>query len=254
MLSGARFSTRNLALGVLFGALYGLLRLVSLFPVIGLPGRFFSAADVATPILGIILDPVVAGIAVTVGTYLAVGVTGTTLFYGLDFVPALLNVLVVGLMIRGRRGAAIAMYASLLALFTFHPSAQGFEVVKVSVLESSLLVPYTWLHVLCLLLLLSPLERRAVSWTLDLSSMRATLGVALLCLVGTTLQHLTGSLLFLSILGLPTPTLTAFFQAAFIVYPAERLTIMMLATAVGSVALKPLRNSGLLPREFSRAR
>lgn len=254
MLGEARFSTKSLALGVLFGAFYGLLRLVSLFPVIGLPGRFFSAADVAAPILGIILDPVVAGVAVTVGTYLAIGVTGTTLFYGLDFVPALLNVLAVGLMIRGRRGAAVALYASLLALFVFHPGAQGFEVVEVSVLEGGLLVPYAWLHVLCLLLLLSPLERRAVSWTLDLSSARATLGIALLCLAGTTLQHLTGSLLFLSILGLPTPTLTTFFQATFVVYPIERLTIVMLATAVGSVALKPLRNSGFLPREFARAR
>jgi len=250
MLSGTRFSTRTLAPGILFGALYAVLKLLSFFPVIGSPGRFFSAADVVTPVFGVILDPVVAGIAVTVGTYLAVGLTGTTLFYGLDFVPALLDVLVIGLMIRGRRRAVVAMYAGLIGLFLVHPNAQDFEVVAVSALGSSLWVPFAWLHILCLLLLLSPLGQKAVNWTLELSSARATAGVAVLCLVGTTLQHLAGSILFLSVLGLPRSSLTRLFEVAFAIYPVERLTIATLAAALGSLALRPLRNSGLLPREF----
>lgn len=241
-----------MALGVLFGALYAVLKLLSLFPVIGLPGRFFSAADVVTPVLGVILEPVVSGLAVTVGSYLALAVTGTTLFYGLDFVPALLDVLAVGLMIKGRRGVVAAMYAALLGLFIVHPNAQGFEVVKVSVLGGTLIVPFVWLHILSLLVLLSPLGRRAVSWTLELSTWRAAAGVAVLCLVGTTLQHVAGSFLFISVLGLPRQSLTRLFQAAFVVYPVERLTIVTLGTALGALVLKPLRNSGLLPREFVR--
>jgi len=250
VLSETRLPTRSLALGILFGALFAVLKVISLFPVIGSPGRFFSAADVVAPVFGIILEPVVAGLAVTVGTCLAVGATGTTLFYGLDFVPALLDVIAVGLMIRGRRRLVVAMYAGLIALFSIHPNAQDFEVIRVSALGGSLWVPFTWLHIVCFMLILSPLGGKAVNWTLESSSLRATVGVALLCLVGTTMQHLAGSFLFLSVLGLPRSSLTRLFQAAFVAYPVERLTIATLATALGSVALRPLKNSGLLPKEF----
>lgn len=96
-------------------------------------------------------------------------------------------------------------------------------------------VPYTWLHVVALVLLLSPVIARVPNWIVRNDNYQLA-AVATLAFVGTMAQHLTGGLLFELAVGLVqgnSPTiLRSNWQIIFWLYPAERLLITAISTVI----------------------
>ncbi len=246
MIAGADTRKRLVPFAAVFAAVYAALRLIPISAWIGIPGRVFTATEFFAPLLGTMLGPYAGSVAAVVGTFLGIMITGRMNFFGLDFLPVLMNALVLGFLIRGKWLVSVLLYSSVLVLFFVHPATLHF--VPVPLQGGEIEIPYAWLHILTLLLLLSPFGRRSREWIRSGSVPKLTAAAVLLALVGTTAQHLTGNLLFASmatpLMGMTPETLHATWLATFWVYPFERLMIVLGATAVMVAAVKALNALG----------
>ncbi|MCS7116490.1 MAG: hypothetical protein NZ896_03365, partial [Nitrososphaerales archaeon] len=132
----------------------------------------------------------------------------------------------------------------ILILYAIHPLS--LLIVELP-LHGNILVPYNWLHLISFLILISPLGRSSVSWIKEGSTVRVAQGIFTLSLIGTMVQHLTGSIIFETVFGLilqviKTETWPKLWTAVFYVYPFERFTIILLTTALGTPLLKAIRS------------
>jgi hypothetical protein len=222
-----------------FAAVYGILRLVPIFVMIGGAGRVFSTTEFIAPLLGIMLGPYVGSLAAVIGTFLGIMFTGQMNFYGLDFLPSMMNALVLGLLMQKRRIHSVSLYLALLALFFADPSTLHF--VSVPLLGNTITLPFVWLHIIVWLVLLSPLGVKSVEWISGESEKRRAAGACILSLIGTTAQHLTGTLLFafmaVPLMGMTPKALGAVWAVVFYTYPIERLVVILPAAIVVTVAV-----------------
>lgn len=240
--SGPR--TTKLALISLFAVLYTVLRLVPTFPMVGVLGAF-SASDTLAPIYGILLGPYIGGGSIIIGTFLAIVFGKPATFLGLDFLPAAVAAISLGFLVQRRFRPVMAMFIVLLGLYLLHPFTLRFVT-----LPNGVPIPFNWLHLVALVVLVSPLSRRAVNWVTVASTKRLPLGLAVLCFIGTMMQHTTGGLLFESVLGsmLNTIKVNAWpgvWTTVFYVYPFERLIITVVAALIGSALITTLRSSNV---------
>ena len=231
-----------------FAAVYGLLRLMPIFVMIGGSGRVFSTTEFAAPLLGIVLGPYVGSVAGVIGTFLGIMLTGRMNFFGLDFLPIMMNAAILGLLMRRRRIPAIVLYSALIALFLAHPSTLHF--VPVSFLGSTVSIPFIWLHIITWIMLVSPLGMKSIEWISGASEKKRVTAACILSLIGTTAQHLTGTLLFASmavpLMGMTPTTLNATWTAVFYTYPIERLAIILpAATVVTAAVVKTVQSTRL---------
>ena len=228
-----------------FGALYAILKLVPIFAWIGGQGRAFTAAEFVVCLYGILLGPYVGSASVIAGTLLGIAFTGRTTFFGLDFVPAMMNTLTLGFIMRKRRVISVSLFTAMLVLFVLHPYTPKLLPVP----NTSIVFPFLWLHLLAYAVLLSPLSGRAVAWVTGPSTARMIPAVLLLSVIGTMAQHLAGNLLFASmattVMGLTPSALSLSWVAIFLVYPIERSLIVGVTTMVGAAVIKALRAAGL---------
>lgn len=239
--SGPR--TTKLALISLFAVLYTVLRLVPTFPMLGVPGTF-SASDMLAPIYGILLGPYIGGASVIVGTFLAIALGKPMIFLGLDFLPAAIGAISLGFLVQRKFSLVTATFLVLLGLYLIHPLTLRFVTLN------GQSVPYNWLHIVALAILVSPLSRRAVDWVTVQSSKRLVLGLAILCFIGTLMQHLAGGLIYESVLGslqniTPQKGWVLFWTGVFFIYPFERLIITVVASLIGSALITTLRSSNV---------
>jgi hypothetical protein len=239
---------RVVPLAATFAAVYGLLRLMPIFVMIGGSGRVFSTTEFVAPLLGIVLGPYVGSIAGVIGTFLGIMLTGRMNFFGLDFLPIMMNALVLGLLMQRRRIPAVMLYSVLIVLFFAHPST--LHLVPVSFLGSSVAIPFIWLHIITWILLVSPLGMKSVEWISGVSEKKRVAAACILSLIGTTAQQLTGTLLFASmavpLMGMTPKALEATWAAVFYTYPIERLGIILPpATVVTAAVAKALQSTRL---------
>lgn len=208
-----------------------------LFQMIGISGRFTAGDFLLTTIV------LVAGLwggvlSVLIGTILAYPVSGTP-FLGLDFLPGVANVLLVGLVLQNRRRIAQGIYAAILLAFLLSPY---------SLLFGYGYVPYAWLHILGLAVLFSPIIASVPTW-LTRNDTRQLAAVAALAFVGTMAQHLTGGLLYEFTVGLVQGNTTEFlrksWQIIFWLYPAERLIIVFVSTLISAGLLRSIKRLSL---------
>jgi hypothetical protein len=209
-------------LAAVFSAIYVILRIVPTFSMIGMSGQFAAGDFLLTSMAA------VAGLwsgvaAVFVGTVLAYAVR-PPLFFGLDFLPGLVNISIAALLLSGRRRVAQAIYLVVLVLFLLSPY---------SLLYGYDHIPYVWLHLIAFAVLLSPIAGRISSWIKRGGSLGVA-GFAALAFVGTMAQHLMGGLLFELSLGVVGGMSLAGFAGIwtviFFVYPIERLVIVTIST------------------------
>ncbi|XHH09175.1 MAG: hypothetical protein ACFCUE_00720 [Candidatus Bathyarchaeia archaeon] len=241
-----KLATKYVALIAIFSALYAILRYVPLGPMIGMPATF-SFSDALAPLLGIILGPFAGGISVIIGTFAAAALGKPLMFLGLDFLPAFVNCIAMGLLIKRKWVPVVALYAVLLGIFLVSP----YTLVMVQV--GSLAIPFVWLHIVALIVLLSPLRTKAVDNIRKFNIPRLTLSLAVLVFIGTMLQHLTGNLLFQLILGPPIGnwTISQFattWTLAFYAYPFERMLMVIIAVIIGVPLIVAIKKS-MLPFE-----
>jgi hypothetical protein len=254
--------TRKLTLTATLAAVYVIFRAIPISKLIGISGSI-TAAGMIAPVLGILLEPAYGIVAVFTGTMVAsLFPWNPLIFGGLDFVPGALNVTLVSLAVRGRRVEATIMFLITIGLFMLNPYTRLF-------VGSALLsppIPYLWMHIAALIVLISPLSKNLIvklnssqprikmkvvtrSWR-DIRSWPSLLlgllhqnrgiagAVAILAFTGTMIEHLTGGLLFATVVGKGA---LKFWPLIFLAYPIERTVLVVGATLIGVALLRLLR-------------
>ena len=254
---------RRIALTGTLSAVYLVFRAIPIFPMIFLPGSFFRAGDMIAPLYGILLGPVLGPVAIAIGTIAGYPTVAPSFFLGFDFLPASVCSAISGLLVQGRKKIATVLYAVLLLVFLLSPFTA--RLISFGGTE----VPYNWLHIAGLLLLVSPLTRYAPSvrsstnGTSALGQFRLrnssvsyqVLLILLIAFIGTLGQHLTGGIMTEALFGLnyhTTPARFASWQAywtvIFFLYPIERSIIAVVATVIATPVLLALRSSRIINR------
>lgn len=235
------FRAKDLALMITFAALYAVLSLVSLFPIIGAAGTFITLASIMAPLIGLMLGPIIGAGAVSIGGFIGWSLTQTGAFGFLSFIPGTFTAFASGLLANGKRVHFIALYAVLFSMLAFYPT-----------IGPVWLFPfYVWFQLVGLAVLASPLTSFAIDSTRNGKKLaRLSLGVGVLCLVSTLLGQITGNLMFeLTRWPAIIPQVefwrTAQWQFLTFVYPVERLIITAIATIVGTPMIKAIRANGV---------
>jgi hypothetical protein len=239
-------NTKSIAAIAIFAALYAIVKLIPMGPMIGLSGTF-SVADCLAPIFGIILGPYIGGSSVILGTFLSFAFGRPVNFMGLDFMPAFVNTVSIGFLMRKKWIPAIILNIALLAVFMANLLTTWF--INVPFGSTTIAVPFFWLHIVALAVLISPLGYKAGDWVKSLKPAFMAVGIAILAFVGTMMQHLTGNILTevvrVQLTGVMTPeTLTTIvWPAAFVLYPWERLALVIMSVIVGVPLIKALKTT-----------
>jgi len=202
----------------------------------------FSVSDFLAPLYGIILGPYLGGLSVIMGTFLGMALGKAPVFLGLDFLPAFVNTIAIGFLMKRKWAPVIVLNLILLLAFVMNPLTTLFLGP----------IPFFWLHIVALLVLVSPLGRKSGQWIETLKPRFLTAGLATLAFVGTMMQHLTGNLLTEVVLGqilhsiLPETFSVFIWPSAFLLYPWERLTLVLLSVIVGVPLVRTIKKA-LLP-------
>jgi hypothetical protein len=226
-----RLTTKHIALIAIFSALYAMLRYLPLGPMIGLEGSF-SFSDALAPLIGLILGPFTGGISVIIGTFTAAALGKPIAFLGLDFLPGFINCVSMGLLMKRKWIPVVGLYALLLGIFVISPYSLTFVQV------GSLAIPFVWLHIVALIVLLSPLRSKATDNIKKFNIPKMALSLTILAFIGTMLQHIMGSLLFQLVFGvlaeIPAAEFAGVWTAIFFVYPFERILMLIIAILIGT--------------------
>ena len=225
--------SKQVAFAAVFSAIYLILRIVPTFSMIGISGQF-TAGDFLLTSIATVAGLWSGAVAVVVGTVIGYAVR-PPIFFGLDFLPGLVNVSIAALLLSGRRRLAQAIYVIVLALFLASPYSLFFGYDH---------VPYVWLHLAAFALLLSPAAARIPSW-IKQGGYREVAGFAVLAFVGTMAQHLMGGLLFelsLGVVGGMGPDgFAGIWRIIFFAYPVERLVIVTISTILALAIFRSFR-------------
>ncbi len=222
----------------IFAALYAALRIIPTVPMIG-TGATFHLSDILAPLYGILLGPFIGGAAILIGTFAAIGLGGTMPFLGLDFLPAFVVAVSLGLLVRKKWLPVIILNAVLLLLYAFDP-------FTVNIIQTPWgPFPYLWMHVVAFVVLIV-LGRKAGQWVKSQKVTLLTAGFAILAFVGTMMQHLTGGLLYETVFGnilgvMDAAAFAATWNIVFYIYPWERLALIIGAVVVGVPVTKALQ-------------
>jgi len=234
--------TRQIAIAAVFAALYFVLRSLPnpipfLFQMVGISGRF-TAGDFLLTTVALVAGLWGGALSVLVGTVLAYPLNAP-IFFGLDFLPGVMNILVTGLILQNHRRIARGVFIIVLLLFLASPY---------SLLFGYSYVPFVWLHILALAVLLSPAAAKIPDWILRNDS-HQLVAVAILAFIGTMAQHLTGGLLYEMAVGLvegsSQAVLMGYWKIIFWLYPLERILLTVISSIISVGALRAIRRLGL---------
>ncbi|OLB68507.1 hypothetical protein AUI06_10875 [archaeon 13_2_20CM_2_52_21] len=228
--------TRRLTLTATLAAVYVVFRAIPIDQLIGINGTI-TAAGMIAPIIGILLEPAYGIVAVFTGTMVASLLPWNPIkFAGLDFLPGALNVTLVSLTVRGRRTEATLMFLITIAIFIINPYTSIF-------VGSTLLsppIPYLWMHLAALIVLVSPLTNHLANRLTSHHYARLIRPLVVLAFTGTMIEHLTGGILFATVVGKGA---LKFWPVIFLAYPIERTILVIGATLIGSTLLSLLRST-----------
>ncbi len=231
-----RVELRKLTLTAALAATYTIFRAIPISKLIGISGSI-TAAGMVAPVIGVLLEPSYGVAAVFIGTMIASFLPWNPLkFYGLDFLPGALNVALVSLVVRGKRAEGVLMYLFVIGLFIINP----FTTVFVGIPFLSPPVPYLWLHIIALIVLVSPFSKNLAGRLGSWNYRGLAKVVLILALTGTMIEHLTGGILFATVVG---PGALKAWPAIFVVYPIERAILVLGALFVCTPLLSVLKTT-----------
>jgi hypothetical protein len=242
--------TKQIALLTIFTALYIVLRFIPFSMLIGPTGGFLSFSDFLAPIFGILLGPYFGGLSIVLGNFAAIGLGRPMTFYGLDFLPDFMAAISTGFLYQNKRSRwdiVVAINVALLGIFLANPLTTVFIGP----------VPFAWLHIVAFIILLSPISLMAAKWLQTLDYRKVLAGVGIFAFIGAMIQHLAGNILFEVILGQVTNSVPAvaypgIWTSVFLVYPIERLILIIAALIVGPPLLYLLNKTpSLNPRKIT---
>jgi hypothetical protein len=201
--------------------------------MVGISSRF-TAGDFILTSIALLCGLWSGTLSVFIGTVLAYGVR-PPVFFGLDFLPALTNVAVASLLVSGRYRIARGIYGAVFL---------GFILSPYSLLFGFGYVPYTWLHIVALLLLLSPIATKIPRWVSS-PGLRQIVAIGFLAFVGTMGQHLVGGLLYELVAGflggVSASDFIVYWRIIFWLYPIERLLIVAFSMFIALAVKRSMR-------------
>jgi uncharacterized membrane protein len=230
-----RITTRQVTLAASIAAVYFVLRSIPTLEMIGTSGLRFTAGDFLLTTIALVCGLWSGMLAVLIGTTIAY-VVKPPIFWGLDFLPGVVNVVIACLVLSGRYKLAVGVYFAAFLAFVLSPYSLAFGYGY---------VPYTWLHIIALIALLPPLAARIRDWARG-DGLRQICGVGLLSFVGTMGQHLIGGLLYELVFGFagginPVNFINFNWRIIFWIYPGERLLIIAISTILALAVLRSLK-------------
>ncbi len=245
--------TKQIALLIVFTALYVVLRNVPYSILIGSAGGFLYLSDFLVAIYGIILGPYFGGLSVILGNFAAIGLGHHVSFLGFDFLPDFVAVVTIGFLYQRKWSIAVAINAIVLVMFAFWPLTSFF----VTIPGTSIVLPFAWMHIAAFVILISPLGRWVPKWVETAKPKFVAAGIAIMAFVGAMVQHLTGNILFEIVFGqmgttpiIPKVAWPAEWAAVALIYPLERTLLIICAIAVGVPLILTLtRNHFIKPRQ-----
>jgi len=224
--------SRKLTLTATLAALYALGRIIPVSKLIGQSGTI-TAGGIIAPLIGIMLEAPYGLAAVLMGTIVGSFVPWNSLtFYG--FLPGALNVVMISYAVRGKKSISIMMFIFMLGLFLVTPNTEIF-VGKFY----SPPVPYLWLHLVALAVLISPLSNQLASRLSSTNRAYVLLAVGVLAFTGTMIEHVTGGVLYALVVG--RGALFAW-PIIYLVYPIERAVLVAGAVLVCTPTIILLRS------------
>ncbi len=251
--------TKQIALTIIFTALYVVLRFVPFSMLIGGAGGFLSISDFLPLIYGIILGPYFGGLSVLIGNLTAMGMGRTVTFLGLDFLPDFVAVVSIGFLFRRKWLPVVLLNAGLLAAFFADPLTSIF----VTIPATNISIPFAWMHIAAFVVLLSPLARKAPQWIESVKKTEwadskqtkyLTLGLIIFAFIGTMMQHLTGNILFEVVFGqignppvIPVSYWPTQWSLVVLAYPIERTILIASAVLVGAPLIWTIIKNNLVP-------
>ena len=169
-----------------------------------------------------------------IGTILAYGLR-PPIFFGLDFLPGVADVAIAALLLKSHYRVAQGIYIGIFFAFVLSPY---------SLLFGYGYVPYTWLHIVALIVLLSPIAAKIPAW-MNSDGHRRIAAIGALAFVGTMGQHLVGGLLYeltVGVVGGVGPSkLALFWRIIFLAYPIERLLTVGFSTVIALAVKRSLK-------------
>lgn len=230
--------TKKIALVCVFAALYAVLSLVSLFPIIGALGRFITLASILAPVIGMLLGPYTGAATASIGGFIGWSITQSGAFSFASFIPGGSAAFAAGLLTNGKRRVSATFYLLLLFPMAFFP-----------VIGPAWLYPfYLWFQLVGLITLISPASAIATKFMRADGIEKLTLGIGLIALISTLTGQVAGSLMFEIFLFPVNPQIgfwrTAQWQILTLVYPLERGIITLLAVFVGVPLIRAIRVYG----------
>jgi len=234
-----RFGTRDLGVVSSFASLYAALWFLPLFPVVGVPGKFFPLNSVIAPLIGLILGPYLGLMATSIGGFIGWSITQSGPLFFLSFVPSATASFCAGLLYLGEWKTIFLLYTALFSILAFYPS-----------IGPGWLFPFfLWFQVLGLIVLVSPLRLKAFnSLHKRTTFFELSWAVAVVSFIATLFGHVVGGIIF------QTMYFPAFYpeidywrslwQGLTFLYPIERSIITLLATVIGAPLINALRTHG----------
>ena len=226
-----KLSTVDISLIAVFAALQALLTIFPFTITIGVSGQI-TLGVVGASLIGILLGPVIGGLAVLIGSFVGVFLNPAGAIFGVfTIIPPFFGAVGAGC-VKVKRGyvAGSVILASLLVFFA-HPF--GREVLI-----------YPWLHIVAMIAAFSPLAYVAGSTFSSSESTKPILGIVMAAFVGVLTDHITGSALAIWYFS-PSLTPEIWYSIMF-VYPVERIVALILASIIATPVYYSLRKAGLI--------
>lgn len=231
-----KLTTKDVALVVCFSSLYTVLSFLPLSQVIGLLGKYITGATVIAPIIGIIVEVNVGVLSTVLGGI--IGLFFSPYFSQPSFIAGIVTSLCANLLYTGKRGLCILIYVTFLFIFSFYPYIGPFWLYR----------PFLWFQIIGLIILISPLQSRAVK-SLKSGDHSIFLALFITSLTTTLAGQIAGSITFefisWPILISDMNFYTAFWQGLTFLYPLERTIIAFASAFIGTALNRVLKSTNL---------
>jgi hypothetical protein len=226
----------SLTLMAAFAAIYAVLSLIPAFGILGGTG-FISVAAFISPVVGLILGPVLGAASMTIGGVLATMLNFAAAPLGFfSFIPGAVCAFSSGLVERGRAWVAASILGILIVIFLIYPANNVQPIFPY----------YVWIHLVALFILVSPIRKQATELAKKPKVNEAVTGMVLTIFPSTMTEQLTGSIIFALILGPAVSSVWSQFGIPIMLaFPIERTIITVGSSIIGAALFRSLRAAGL---------
>jgi hypothetical protein len=233
-----RRRSQAVAAAAVFAVVYALMGLFPVSALVGV-GSFLTLREIASPLGGMLFGPAVGGLSMVIGNFVDFALGKPVVFDFLDFIPDLASAVVAGLAFTGRRRAAVALPAVLMLWYSLDPlSALTIDVGGAP-------VPYLWMHILSLLLLVGALAYESTGRL----ARTAPAFVGAVAFASTMAGHVAGGILYENVIFrlygvVPQGGYLAFWTLVFFAYPLERVFFAVAGTVLSYSVIRALARRG----------